>query len=98
RYLGTRFKIGGEPHFGWVRLSLLHVRNRGHYKAVLTGYAYETIPKKRIIAGRTHDSGGTKRPASMKGNASPGPTLGLLALGTPGMSIWKREERFASKR
>jgi hypothetical protein len=95
RYLGTRFKINGESHYGWVRLSLLH--NGNHYRVVLTGYAYETVPQKRIIAGRTHDSDGTKQPASIKGYASPGLTLGLLALGAPGLSIWRREELLASK-
>ena len=90
RYLGTRFQINGEPHYGWARLSVL--RNGRHFKVVLTGYAYETIPNKRIIAGRTHDSDETKQPASMKGYASPAPTLGSLALGAPGLSIWRREE------
>src|SRR5262249_6510201 len=54
RYLGTRFQINGESHYGWVRLSIILVGR--HYKVVLTGYAYETIPKKRIITGSAHDS------------------------------------------
>jgi hypothetical protein len=87
RYLGIRFEISGESHFGWIRLSIL--RNGRNFKVVLTGYAYETIPKKRIITGRTHESDGPTQPASMKGSSPP--TLGLLALGAPALSIWRRE-------
>jgi len=76
RYLGLQFKIQGKGkiHYGWARLN---VRDHGHYiTALLTGYAYETIPNKPIIAGKTHgeDDGAvsTAQPA----------TLGVLAAGT----------------
>ena len=49
-YLGMKFQTGGKTHFGWARIS-------SHYSrfcaGILTGYAYETIPGKPIIAGRT---------------------------------------------
>jgi hypothetical protein len=52
RYLGLKFYMGKKPHYGWARLNVtvapLHV-----VTAVLTGYAYETIPNKPIIAGKT---------------------------------------------
>jgi hypothetical protein len=49
RYLGVKFVIKGKKHYGWVRLTTnLAIRN-----AVITGYAYETIPNKSIIAGQT---------------------------------------------
>lgn len=49
RYLGLRFKIGSEIHYGWARLN---VHFRGFIPhAVLTGYAYETEPNKPIAAG-----------------------------------------------
>jgi hypothetical protein len=52
RYLGFKFSIKGRTHYGWARLS---VGERGvHITATLTGYAYETIPNKPIIAGKTH--------------------------------------------
>src|SRR5262249_19663281 len=63
RNVGTRFQIDGESHYDWVRLSIL--RNGPGFKVFLTGYAYETIPKKRIIPGGTNDSNGTTQPASM---------------------------------
>jgi hypothetical protein len=65
RYLGLQFHIKGKLHYGWARLN---VKISGvNVTAKLTGYAYETIPNKPIIAGKTHgkDSG----------------TLGRLALG-----------------
>jgi hypothetical protein len=51
RYLGLKFEIKGKIHFGWARVSAA-----GKYMSVemtLTGYAYETTPKKAIIAGKT---------------------------------------------
>jgi hypothetical protein len=53
-YLGLRFKIGGETHYGWARLSVYVVKGRGSQVfGILTGYAYETIPNKGIDAGHT---------------------------------------------
>jgi hypothetical protein len=45
RYLGIKFAINGETHYGWARLNA----SPGH--ATLTGYAYETEPNKPIPAG-----------------------------------------------
>ena len=71
RYLGLRFQIKGKTHYGWARLNVWWVNGNGPgITATLTGYAYETIPGKPIIAGQTKGSG-TARPA----------TLGELALG-----------------
>ncbi len=51
RYLGLKFKIHEKTHYGWARLNV----KVGRYtiSATLTGYAYETIPNKPIIAGKT---------------------------------------------
>ena len=51
RYLGFKFKIRGATHYGWARLDV-SVTN-GTVVGTLTGYAYETIPNKPIIAGKT---------------------------------------------
>jgi hypothetical protein len=49
---GLRFNFHHELHYGWARLS---VRAEGSsVKALLTGYAYETIPKEAIRAGQIH--------------------------------------------
>ncbi len=49
RYLGLRFSINGEVHYGWARFSVQH----GYFfiGAKLSGYAYETEPNKTILAG-----------------------------------------------
>jgi hypothetical protein len=95
RYLGLRFKIHGKIHYGWARLSV-HVQSR-HITATLTGYAYETIPNKPIIAGNTKGQGevGSAHQANAAAFSVPTPkpaTLGLLAMGSRGLSIWRREE------
>jgi hypothetical protein len=45
-YLGVRFQIKGNVHYGWARLHMT-----GEPSLVILGYAYETIPNKPIIAG-----------------------------------------------
>jgi len=71
RYLGLRFKIGGKLHYGWARFNVTVVKGKFEIVATLTGYAYETIPNKPIIAGKTNGPDVVAQPA----------TLGSLALG-----------------
>lgn len=52
RYLGLRFIVKGETHFGWARLNVACNRNAKQI-GLLTGYAYETAPNTPIIAGKT---------------------------------------------
>jgi hypothetical protein len=67
RYLGLKFHINGRTHYGWARANFPSPAG-----AVVTGYAYETIPNKPIIAGKTKGPDViTMQPA----------TLGSLALG-----------------
>jgi hypothetical protein len=74
RYLGLEFKLQGEMHFGWARITVSTSTNP--FTVRLTGYAYETVPNKPIIAGKT------KGPdvVSEQPDSSPG-SLGDLALG-----------------
>jgi hypothetical protein len=53
--LGLKFVIHGKIHYGWARVSvtLAHQRQYDDVSGTLTGYAYETIPNKPIIAGKT---------------------------------------------
>jgi hypothetical protein len=55
RYLGLKFVIHGKIHYGWARVSVTlgHQRQYDDVSGTLTGYAYETIPNKPIIAGKT---------------------------------------------
>jgi hypothetical protein len=82
RYLGFAFKIGEKIHFGWARLSTQHFCYE--CTAVIQGYAYETIPGKPIVAG---DEGNVTE-ASLEPAG-----LGMLALGAPGVSLWRRESQ-----
>jgi len=93
RYLGVKFKIKGKFHFGWARLSVKV--QKAKITATLTGYAYETIPNKAIIAGQTKgpdDNTIEEASATLTVPASQPATLGMLALGAPALSIWRREE------
>ncbi len=69
-YLGLKFVVRGKRHFGWARVKLSVARQS--IAATLTGYAYETIPGKPIIAGAT------KGPEEQAGS------LGALAAGAVG--------------
>jgi hypothetical protein len=71
RYLGLKFLIKGKVHYGWARLNVAP----HSITATLTGYAYETIPGKAIIAGATKEPDAIVFPADNSG------TLGHLALG-----------------
>jgi hypothetical protein len=99
-YLGLQFNIHGHKHYGWARLSVSIPCGCGNLQyppitAILTGYAYETIPNKPIIAGKTKgpDDISVKEPnASITMPTSKPASLGMLALGSPALSIWRREE------
>ena len=81
RYLGIRFNLKNKTHYGWARLN---VQLPGYYlvRATLTGYAYETIPNKPMIAGKTHgEDVVTIEPAS----------LGHLAAGASAINAWRQK-------
>jgi hypothetical protein len=71
-YLGLKFLIKGNTHYGWARVKVTPRTPHG-YNATLTGYAYETIANKAIVAGRTKGTSVI--------NAQP-KTLGGLARGS----------------
>ncbi len=56
RYLGLKFVIHGKIHYGWARVSVTlgHQRQYNDVSGTLTGYAYETIPNKAIVTGKTN--------------------------------------------
>jgi hypothetical protein len=91
-YVGLKFNVNGKTHYGWARLIVIHSTT---LVATLTGYAYETIPNTPIITGKT------KGPDDLSSIEQPNPvafptptpaTLAALAIGAPGLSIWRREE------
>ena len=97
-YLGLKFTVKGKIHYGWARLV---ESNCGG--SILTGYAYETIPNKAIVAGRKKgaEEAGTHVLGQGASLASPIPAaperamLGALAAGAPALSIWRRKERIS---
>jgi hypothetical protein len=83
RYLGLQFMIDGEVHYGWARLTVAMQQIGDGLQATLTGYAYETIPNKPIIMGKTKGPDViTLEPAS----------LGRLAQGASGVSAWREKK------
>jgi hypothetical protein len=101
RYLGLKFRVKGKIHYGWARLNVTVGNSR--ISATLTGYAFETIPNKPIIAGATKgtDESNVERPDAALITPVPDTpqpaTLGTLALGAPGLSIWRREESVGAR-
>jgi hypothetical protein len=87
RYLGVKFTIKGEIHYGWVRLTV----SRG--EGTMTGYAYETVPGAPIFAGRIFGSegpGAGTGAENLPATPVPSPaTLGRLAQGARGLSAWR---------
>jgi hypothetical protein len=75
RYLGLKFYIKGNVHYGWARLTTEPFED-----IRLTGYAYETIPNKPIITGKT------KGPDVITFQP---PTLGHLAAGASAIPAWR---------
>lgn len=81
RYLGLKFAIKGELHFGWARLNVSCINGSARVNATLTGYAYETIANRPILTGKEH---GTDEPDNSTTAPAPGATLGRLAQGSKG--------------
>jgi hypothetical protein len=92
-----KFSIHGKTHYGWARFEEHFGKgNPPGISVLLNGYAYETIPDKPIIAGQTkgtEDSDFKQSNPTSQTLPTPEPaTLGALAMGAPGLSIWRRKE------
>ncbi len=99
RYLGVKFQIKDHFHFGWARITV--TVQGSEFTATLTGYAYETIPGKGIIAGQTRGPEEVEAQppsAAVSAPVQQSATLGMLAVGEPGLSIWRRKESAAAVR
>jgi len=87
RYLGLKFILGGETHYGWARLTVHATLDPAHITATLTGYAYETIANKPIVAGQT------KGPEEISLEPA---SLAHLAHGAPAISAWRKTNSVAA--
>jgi hypothetical protein len=101
RYLGLKFYIGNEVHYGWARISV-SVPNPKKYGfvAVVTGYAYETEANTGIIAGQ--ENGVVETSASLENGSavpqsSPNASLGMLARGADTLSVWRRHDKTSTQ-
>jgi hypothetical protein len=74
RYLGLKFQMDGETHYGWARMDVTY---GCYYTLTLTGYAYETVANRPIVAGVVpYANPAENMPAPQSG------TLGVLAAGS----------------
>lgn len=95
KYLGLAFPLNGEMHYGWARLSVSW-NGKWTISARITGYAYETVANKSIVAGdtgvdRSDDDESNPNRAVVPEKIEPGheATLGALALGASGLPVWR---------
>jgi hypothetical protein len=94
-YLGVRFLIDGETHYGWVRMTVSTEYTR-RMTATITAYAYETVANQPITAGPAEGKAAeAQSPENVQNQA--GPSLGMLALGADGVPLWRREEALTSQ-
>jgi hypothetical protein len=77
RFLGVRFLIHGQTHYGWIGF-----RSVDNFTAKLLGYAYEARPNRPLRAGQ-----GVPRP-NMVNSAEP-TSLELLAAGHVAVAEWR---------
>jgi len=99
RYLGMTVVVKGQKHYGWARMSVRTTQHPFTVTGTLTGYAYETIAGKSIRAGQTKEANDPVNQdlspgASLTSPATDNPqpiSLGALAAGAPGLSVWRRE-------
>jgi hypothetical protein len=94
RFLGVKFLIQGTTHYGWVRVTVVaHANVR--LSGAITEYGYETIPNKRVLAGvPSNNNVVSEVPAGNGRNHAP--SLGMLALGASGLTLWKREDEIVN--
>lgn len=91
-YLGLKFVIGTETHYGWARFNVTNGGQSGAaITATLTGYAYESVANRPILTGKTHGPTGPE-PLAMNPTPPQPATLGVLARGAMGLTAWRREE------
>jgi hypothetical protein len=90
-YLGVKFLINGQTHYGWIQMSVVTTEELG---GTVTEYAYETVANKKIGAGATSDVATTDTATRTQGPiaAENGPSLGMLAVGADALPIWRREQ------
>ena len=99
RFLGVKFKINGQTHYGWIRITVTTVAaavQSPSMTVTITEYGYETIANKSLGAGLASTDAADDE-AQAIANKPGNPSLGMLALGSGGLSLWRREETSTSR-
>jgi hypothetical protein len=87
-FVGFQFSQSGKSHYGWLRLSVgFHGTSIKETLLNVLNYGYESAPDTSINAGTC--SGGEESAESARGDVAEGASLGMLALGSGGLDIWK---------
>lgn len=89
RYLGVKFLINGQTHYGWIKI--LVSRTSG-LEGFIQQVAYETVANKALTAGQTQSSAADSSASDMSKVQQVGPSLGMLAGGVDGLSLWRRHQ------
>ena len=100
-YVGFQFSEMGQTHYGWLRVRIANVSGENYPSLLLSEYGYESSPATAIAAGNCVASASNlatppkpqlhavSYPEEKKSEAPE--SLGLLALGSEGLPLWRRE-------
>lgn len=98
RFIGVKFKINGKTHFGWVRITVTTPSPScvplcdTFMSGTITEYGYETVANKSLGAGLAGAAAAVAPNAQENKTQQSHPSLGMLALGSDGLPLWRREE------
>jgi hypothetical protein len=96
RYLGLKFTINGQVHYGWARFNVKVLHHGGAYRTTLS---LPAMPTRQFQTSRSSLAKPKDRKMTMTSlnrmhllsmPARQTATLGVLALGAPALSIWRR--------
>ncbi len=93
RFLGVKFKINGQTHYGWIRITVKPNPTNTQWPAMsatITEYGYETVANKSLDAGLA--SGAVSADNHAQTPTVPAhPSLGMLALGAESLPAWRQK-------
>lgn len=88
-YVGVKFLINGETHYGWIRLTVT-TAPKAAMSATITAYAYETVANKVIKAGTATSTAANAGPqAEVRSSKAGKASLGMLAAGAEALPMWR---------
>ncbi|SRR5579872_136306 len=92
-FLGFKFLISGQAHYGWVSLVSTIVKRNSrtpHVNTEIVAYGYESTPNTAIAAGSCGTSSHATRVEGSHGAAETA-SIGALALGAQGIPAWRQK-------